>query len=198
MIRKTILIILTASFLFSLSAQEREGETQLKREVTLYNPYKPSLPDFRKKSFLPDIVDTMSVSPSFLYDIKTTPYSPTYPISSIKPASLLPDPLPKLYKSYIKLGLGSNNTPLAELSITNGRSKRGALGLYAKHYSSNGRVPLENDQKVFAGFMDNDATLFGKKFFRKSTLDASLDLCRKQDMLTDAKQRVLSSLKGKM
>ena len=179
MIRKIILIISTASFLFSLSAQEREGETPLKREVTLYNPYKPSLPDFRKKSFLPDIVDTLSVSPSFSYDVKTTPYTPTYSISSIRPASLLPDPLPKLYKSYVKLGLGNNNTPLAELSITNGRSKRGAIGLYAKHYSSNGKVPLENDQKVFAGFMDNDATLFGKKFFRKSTLDVSLDFMQK-------------------
>ena len=64
--------------------------------------------------------------------------------------------------------MGNNNTPLAEISITNHRSKKGAIGFYARHYSSNGKVPLENDQRVFAGFMDNDASLFGKKFFGKS------------------------------
>lgn len=162
--------------LIPLRGQIKQEETTLKREVTLYNPYKPSLPDVRKKSYLPHIIDSLTVNPTFNYEIVTTPYSPQYTISPIKSASLLPDPLTKLYKSYVKLGFGNNNTPLAELSVTNERSKRGAAGFYAKHYSSNGKVPLENKQKIFAGFMDNDASLFGKKYFRNSTLDLSADL----------------------
>lgn len=165
--RNILAIILLAAVAWPMQAQDKENKA-LEREVTLYNPYKPSLSDARKKSFLPEINDSASANPVFTYDVFSRPYNPSYSIAAIKAASLLPDPLPKLYKSYIKLGLGNNNTPLAELSISNHRSKKGAIGLYARHYSSNGKVPLENKQRVFAGFMDNDATLSGKKFFRNS------------------------------
>jgi len=166
--RNILAIILLAAVAWPTQAQEKKENKALEREVTLYNPYKPSLSDARKKSFLPEIDDSASVNPVFSYDVFSRPFNPSYSIASIKAASLLPDPLPRLYKSYLKLGLGNNNTPLAELSISNHRSKKGAIGLYARHYSSNGKVPLENKQRVFAGFMDNDATLSGKKFFRNS------------------------------
>jgi hypothetical protein len=175
MIKKTIIIIFElVIILFAAEAQE-----DLKREVTLYNPYRPTLADARKQSFLPEIIDTASVNPVFSYQVVSKAFTPTYPISPIKSASLLSDPLPKLYKSYIKIGMGNNNTPLAELSITSHRSKKGAVGFYAKHYSSNGKVPLENRQRVFAGFMDNDASLFGKRFFRNSLIDLSVNFLQK-------------------
>ncbi len=180
MIRKSLLLLtLIFANLVSVNAQAKKEGTDLKREVTLYNPYKPSLPDVKKKSYLPEINDTAKVNPSFRYEVVTIPFSPVYSISPIKAASLMSDPLQKLYKSYVKAGLGSNNTPFLELSIANHRSKKGAIGFYAKHYSSNGRVPLANRQRVFAGFMDNDATLFGKKFFRKNLLDISADFTQK-------------------
>jgi len=180
MIKRTIIIIFQiVIFLLPVAAQGKKADQDLKREVTLYNPYKPSLADAKKKSYLPEINDTARVNPVFSYIVVSKPFTPSYSISPIKSASLLSDPLPKLYKSYIKIGIGNNNTPLAELSITNHRSKKGAVGLYVKHYSSNGKVPLENNQRVFAGFMDNDASLFGKKFFRKSFVDLSVNFLQK-------------------
>lgn len=180
MIKRNIIIFFQiVVFFLPVKAQVKKEESDLKREVTLYNPYKPSLADAKKKSYLPEINDTARVYPVFDYEVKSKPFSPTYTISTIKSASLLSDPLPKLYKSYVKIGIGNNNTPLAELSVTNHRSKKGAVGFYAKHYSSNGRVTLENKQKVFAGFMDNDASLFGKKFFRKSYIDLSANFLQK-------------------
>lgn len=175
--RILIIIISVLAPLFPVFSQT--GEKELKREVTLYNPYKPTLTEVKKKSFLPDLSDTSRIRPDFIYNINTIPYSPDYSISPIKAASLLPDPLHKLYKSYIKLGLGNYYSPLAELSITNERSKKGALGFYARHFSSNGKVKLQNDKKVFAGYMDNDLSLFGKKFFRRNLLEGSLDFNQK-------------------
>ena len=166
-------------FLLPVSGQVKKAETDLKREVTLYNPYKPSLADAKKKSYLPEINDTIRIRPRFNYEVTSFPFTPTYTISPIKSASLMSDPLPKLYKSYVKIGFGNYNTPLAELSITNLRSKKGAVGFYAKHYSSNGTVSLQNKQKVFAGFMDNDGSVFGKRFFRKSLLDLSADFLQR-------------------
>jgi hypothetical protein len=180
MIKKTIILtFLIVIIIFPATAQEKKANQELKREVTLYNPYKPTLADAKKKSYLPEINDTARVTPVFSYDFVSRPFTPTYTINPIKPASLLSDPLPRLYKSYVRVGFGNNNTPLAELSITNHRSKKGAVGMYLKHYSSNGKVPLENKQRVPAGFMDNDASLFGRKFFRKSYIDLSADFLQK-------------------
>ena len=154
-------------------------EQNLKREVTLYNPYIPSLSDFRKKSYLPAITDTVNVKPEFTYTVNTNPYSPEYSIIPIKAASLVPDPLEKLYKSYVNLGLGNYLAPFAEVSVTNERSKSGAYGLYVKHFSTNGKVKLQNDKRVFAGYMDNDVSLFGKKFFTDNYLEGSIDYAHK-------------------
>ena len=71
-------LIVPVFILFSLlpvNAQVKKQETGLKREVTLYNPYKPSLPEFKKRSFLPDMNDTSKVRPDFRYDIKYNPFS---------------------------------------------------------------------------------------------------------------------------
>jgi len=162
------LILLTAIYVYP-------QDTDLKREVTLYNPYIPSLSDFRKKSSLPVINDTTVVKPVFTYTVNTNPYSPEYSISPIKAATMVPDPLEKLYKSYVNLGLGNYMAPLAEISVTNERSREGTYGLYAKHYSTHGKVRLQNDERVFAGYMDNDVSLFGRKFFLDNYLEGSVD-----------------------
>lgn len=161
--------------LLPAKSQVGKQDSELKREITLYNPYKPSLPDVRKKSFLPDINDTSKINLSVSYDIRPNKFSPVYSLNPIKPAALLSDPLPKLYKGYVNIGVGTYITPLAELSITNERSKSGAVGLYARHYSSQGKVLLQNNERVFAGLMDNEAVIFGKRFFRDSYIKGSAD-----------------------
>ncbi len=176
---KRILIIFTLAFAACFTVSAQADQQDLDREVTLYNPYKPFLPEFRKRSFLPDIKDTTKLQPDFTYEVVTSPYSPEYTISPMKPASLMPDPLPKLYKSFVRIGLGTHVTPMAELSITNERSKRGAIGFYGRHFSSNGKVKLQNEDLSYAGYMDNDLSLFGKKFFRDNLLKGSVDFSQK-------------------
>jgi hypothetical protein len=177
---KRNLIIATFIFVSVLpSAAQVKKEPVLKREVTLYNPYKPSLQESRKISFFPDMSDTSKVRPIFHYNVSAEPFMPEYTISPIKAASLLPEPLPKLYKSYLDVGLGNYLSPLAEISITNERSKKGNIGFYGRHYSTNGKIELPNFHKVFAGYMDNDASLFGRKFFRKSLLEGSVDFAQR-------------------
>src|SRR5450759_2445923 len=177
--RNLIIAVLLIISLLPLDAQVKKQETGLKREVTLYNPYKPSLPDSKKRSFLPDMNDTSKIRPSFRYDVNSTPFLPEYNISPIKAAALLPDPLPKLYKSYVNIGIGNYFSPLAEISITNERSKKGSIGFYGRHFSTNGKIELDNGKKVFAGYMDNDVSFFGRRFFKKNILEGSLDYAEK-------------------
>jgi hypothetical protein len=180
MIKRYLIIpVLLIFSLFPLNGQIKKQDAGLKREVTLYNPYKPSLPEAKKRSFLPDMNDTTKVRPDFHYDVKATPFLPEYTISPIKAAALLPDPLSRLYKSYLNIGIGNYLTPLAELSITNERSKKGSIGFYARHFSSNGKLELDNGNKAFAGYMDNDASLFGRRLFKKNIIEGSLDYSEK-------------------
>jgi hypothetical protein len=180
MIKRNLIIPALLFFsVFTATAQEKKQEVTIKREVTLYNPYKPSLPESRKRSFLPEMNDTMKVKPDFSYEVNSQPFMPAYTISPLKAAALLPDPLTKLYKSYVNIGLGNYITPLAEISITNERSKKGTIGIYGRHFSSNGKVKLQNGEKVFAGYMDNEISLFGRKFFKKSLFESSIDLAQK-------------------
>lgn len=172
--RKIFIAIISICIPAAGFAQQNQ-ESGLKREITLYNPYKPSLPVVVKKSFLPNVTDTARIRHDFTYEVKTTPFMPPYNISPLRPASLIPDPLPKLYNSYVNIGIGNYVTPLAEVSITNERSKKGAIGLYARHFSTNGKVELQNLEKVFAGYMDNDVSIFGRKFMRRSIFDGSVD-----------------------
>jgi hypothetical protein len=178
--KKTIITLLIISLVaLPALAQNKQKETITKREVTLYNPYKPSLADAVKKSYLPDMTDTAKINTDFKYDLRPEPFLPSYTISPIRPASLLPDPLSKLYNSFIRFGFGNYITPLAEVSITNQRSKKGAIGIYVRHFSTNGKVKLQNGNKAFAGYMDNDVSLFGKKYFKNSIFHGSVDLSQK-------------------
>lgn len=157
----------------------RAQDQKLKREVTLYNPYKPSLSEARKKSYLPELNDTAKFRPEFRYDVTASPFVPQYTISQIKPATLVPEPLTELYRSFVNLGFGSYTSPFAEISITNERSKKGGLGFYARHFSNNGRIKLDNNQRVDAHFMDNDLSLFGKRFISENVLGGSVDFTQR-------------------
>jgi hypothetical protein len=173
----TVLLLILA--VFQTEAQVKKEETTLKREVTLYNPYKPTLTEVKKISFLPEMNDTVKVKPQFNYVVTAKPFQPSYTISPIKAAVLQPDQLPKLYKGYVSLGYGNFISPFGELSITNERSKKGAFGLYGHHFSTNDDIMLKNAKRVYGGYMDNDASLFGKGFFEKCTFEASANYTQK-------------------
>ena len=74
---KRILIILPLIFLACLTASAQADQQDLDREVTLYNPYKPSLPESKKRSYLPDMNDTMKVSPDFRYSVNSQAFMPS-------------------------------------------------------------------------------------------------------------------------
>ena len=167
--------ITLAALLLSVFAAGQTQEDTIKRSVTLYNPYKPTLQEAVKRTILPAAADTTKVNVEFSYDFTPGTFVPEYKVSTIKSAVLSPDPLPQLKKGYVSLGLGTYLTPFLEVSVSNTRSRKGTIGLFTRTYASAGNMELENDDRVYAGFMDNQALLYGKKFYRRSRLDADID-----------------------
>lgn len=148
----------------------------IRKEVRVVQPYAPKLFDAYKINLLPSLEDTVRFSADFKYEISPKPYSSDYSIRPIKAARLLDEPLNKLYGSYLKLGLGNYLTPLAELSINKKRSKEYSFGAYGRHISSNSKVKLQNDEKVFAGFGNDELDLYGKRIWDNSVLSGSAGL----------------------
>jgi hypothetical protein len=171
-VRSYTIIILV---LLSVAANAQTGDETIKRSVTLYNPYKPSLQEAAKRAFLPSADDTTTVNIRFDYDFTPGSFVPEYEISPIRSAVLSPEPLPAIKKGYVSLGMGTYLSPFLEVSISNGRSNKGTIGLFTRTYGSAGKVELQNDRRVYAGFLDNQALLYGKKYFRRSRFDTDVD-----------------------
>ncbi|HCC70003.1 MAG TPA: hypothetical protein DEQ09_02470, partial [Bacteroidales bacterium] len=157
-----------------LNAQR--GQKEIRREVTLYNPFKPSLKKASKINFLPQISDTTVSAPEFRYTIDAKPFMPGYEIRSISAARLQPDPLPKLYKGFLNLGIGNYFSPIAEISVSSDRSRKSNVGLYLGHESSFGKLKINDAVKVYGGYMDNTGKLFVTKFLRRAAISADINI----------------------
>lgn len=160
-------IALMLGFSMTLNAQK------LDKDVKVVKPYEPILGDAKKINVAPVFDDSMKVNPTVNYWIHTRRVDAAFEPKPITPARLVPDPLPRLRNNYLKLGYGTYFTPLAELCVTNGRSKTASYGLLFNTLSSTGNVKLDNGEKVFGGYGNLNALLFGSRFYRKSTLSAN-------------------------
>jgi hypothetical protein len=162
---KTLLILLAAlGFSTSLEAQQEE--------VRVVKPYTPTLSAAEKIQLLPDLDGEIDYTPpAFTYELYPKRYDSQFQVAPIKAARMVKMPLKKLYKSQLTLGFGNYMTPLAELNISQLRSRKGSFGVNIRHHSMNGKVKLENDLKAPAGFNENKLDVYGSRFMKNSAFD---------------------------
>lgn len=154
----------------SLSAQ-----TPIRKEVEVVKPYQPVISDAFKLNVLPKISDSVIIKPNFEYGINSAKVETGFDVTPIGAAKMGSPVLSKLYKTYFKLGLGNYSTTYGEIFINTLRSRKGTGGIHFNHYASAGKLKLENEKKVFAGYSDNDASIYGKRFLKKSELSGELN-----------------------
>lgn len=164
---------------FALLLPEIANSQDIKKDVHVVKPYKPSVSDANKINVLPGINDTTTFRPSFNYSIVPAKLNTSYELRPISAARMVAEPISRLYKSYLKLGYGNYSTPLLELDISNLRSKNLQYGVLMHHLSSGGKLKLANGDKVFAGYGNNDVSLFGKKIYRRSEWTGNIDFSSK-------------------
>ncbi len=164
----TALIILTMAV--RLSGQN------INRNVVVVKPYEPSLSDVYKLGTPPRFEDTASVVPSFEYSIIPVRIDAPFEVKPINAAKMIGTPLEKLYKSYLKLGIGNYFTPLAEFNFNSLRSKDRSYGLFLMHTSSGRSIELNNGDKVPAGYSINKVELFGNKYYNDADLSGSFSM----------------------
>jgi hypothetical protein len=165
MLKRVVMVFLMGAFLaISLSGQQSE--------VRVVKPYSPTLSGAEKIQLLPSLEEEIVYeAPKFTYQLYPKRYDSQYRVEPIKSARMVKMPLNKLYKSELTMGIGNYITPLVELNINQLRSRNGTLGFQLRHHSANGKIKLNDDLKVPAGFSENTAKLYGSRFFKKSVLD---------------------------
>jgi hypothetical protein len=140
--------------------------------------YKVTIADATKITDVPVINDSTKKIPVKGYDINTKRVSVTYDVLPITAAEMSGEPLTKLYNGLVKIGFGSGVqtkfTPYGEFWYNNLRSKEYAYGIRMKHFSTS----YNPKDLGFAGFSDNEISLYGKKFLKEHSLIGNFDYNR--------------------
>lgn len=160
------LLVLLAVFAFTFSAQGQQSE------VRVVKPYTPTLSGAEKIQLLPSLEEEIPFTPPvFSYELFPKKYDSEFRVVPIKAARMVKPPLTRLYKSELTLGFGNYLTPLAELKINQLRSRKGTFGVALRHHSMNGKMKLNDDLKVPAGFSESNLKVYGERFMKKTVFD---------------------------
>lgn len=170
----SLVLLLTIVNYFSL-AQTKKFDSLIVEGV---GQYKVTIADANKISETPVIVDSTKKIPVKGYDINSRKFNTSYEVQPIPSAEMSGEPLTKLYNGLVKIGFGSGmNTkinPYGEVWYNHLRSKEYAYGIRMKHFST----AYKPKDLGFAGFSDNEISLYGKKFLKEHTLLGSFDYNR--------------------
>jgi hypothetical protein len=158
--------------LFSLLLTER-AFSQAKtynEEITVVAPYEPVIPDAFKINQSPKTGDSDFQIPRLNYSIQPRPFDIKLNMDPISPAKMVSEPLTKLYRNYLRVGMGTYMTPYAEFFANTMRSKDHAFGVHIKHLSSSGKL----DDYANSNSSTNEAEFSGKKITADHTLSGNV------------------------
>ena len=136
--------------------------------------YKPVITESNKIMDNPVVIDSTKKLNVKGYNINSKKIVTSYDVEPIEAAQMVGEPLTKLYNGLVKIGMGSYTTPYGEAWYNHLRSKEYAYGLRLKHISSSASL----SDFGYAGYSDNEISLYGKKFLKEHTLSGDFDYAR--------------------
>lgn len=168
-----IILTLASLFLIGGSAMAQGGDEQtiqVTGERTVENAYRLTVS--------PKIIDTTIAATNVNYPLLQLQYPTESEVGLIKPAAININPkLPKLYNSYVKLGIGTELMPLGEFYYDSDRSRKFMYGAHIKHLSSFGNIsgyaPAQFDRTgglIYGGINERRYTVRGDVHYRNQGL----------------------------
>lgn len=156
--------------------QPQQNKSDYNEKVVVTAPYQPSLGALSKPVFAPRPMDTVLGKLPFSCQIISRPFAASYPIENIKPAKILGEPIPKLFNSSIRAGVGLMGrmpSPFGELNFSVGRSRQYELSVHYRHQSAYGH--LKGYDRFKTNHSLNEADVLGRIFADKfvTSLDIS-------------------------
>lgn len=168
-----VLFTLLLTLSFSVQAQR---DTIIRQEVEVVKSFSPAAMDAEKINDMPVIRDQEHKKPNFEYSIFSQPVFSTLSVTNLQAATIVGQPREEVGFGLLRLGAGNYNKPYGELFFNNRNQKNSVFGLHARHLSSHSKLTLEGGDRVKAPYSDNEAEMFIKHMFRRSTLSLNVRL----------------------
>ncbi|MGI8893135.1 MAG: hypothetical protein ACR2GN_06710 [Bacteroidia bacterium] len=166
-----IFTLILYSTIVSVYAQTKGVEDET---IIVVKPYQATLSDAFKISETP-VRDTSVIIVSELkYVINSAKAETEYTVPEIKPVKIKDEPIPKLYRSYLKGGVGNYATRYGEFFYNSIRSKNYSAGAHIKHISSQGKIKDVGSPFYSENFIKG----YGERFFNNSTLSGEMSFDR--------------------
>ena len=171
LIKLWLIFILSCVFAAAAFAQTNLHDIN----YTATSNFVPTIKDAVKYGDMPEIKDSVNKISNIKYGINSQPIFPKYQVETIDAAKMQNEPLTKLYHSVLKAGYGPlYSMPYGEFWIGNTRDREQNFGAHLKHFSSNTHL----EDHGYGGFSDNNAEIFGKRFYKKHTLGGDFNYNR--------------------
>ncbi len=156
---KTMSLLMVLTLCFSSSFSQITGDDD---EIIARGDGERKIKKSNKLKVIPSFVvdsNKKQIETDYIFYEYTAPSE--FKVEEIKPARIkVLDPLDKLYRGYLKAGLGMYLTPLVDLHYGSERSRNNNWGLHYNHLSSHQSL---NDVG-FSGYSDNHGDIFYKHF----------------------------------
>lgn len=164
--KNRLLIIGLAFSSFAVFGQDNDLDTQ---EVNVIEQYVPTVPPARKINDIPQIIDTVKTEKIVHYSTLPKQYQTAYQIDTIKPAKIKGEPIPKLYQTFLQLGLGNAALPSFEGYYNSLRNKQWNYGFELGYHNATAKA------KGFdAAFQKNRVAAYGKGIFDFGVVNTNL------------------------
>jgi len=151
-------------------AQTGKNEVQ-NQEITIEGLSQRKVEKATKLPDKPTYRDSIVAQPNVQYTAVPAQATTTIVPEPLKAANLTPkEKLDKLYKFYVKAGVGNYTNILGEVYFNQERHATSDYGVHFKHFSSQGGV---NDVG-FSGFANNEINVYGSRILENYKVGADL------------------------
>ncbi len=137
--------------------------------VKEFNPVVSS--NGNKVLFSPKIIKSSIEKKPTNYSFINKDYPITFNPSPINAARMKKESLNRLYKSYLKVGIGNYLSTQAEGHFSSTRSSKKMIGAHFSHKGSSAKIKNTG----FAGYSENNVGLFAEKFGRKKVFSSKVN-----------------------
>jgi hypothetical protein len=162
MFRKIIFTVAIAVLACSVSYAQEQRD--LNKEVKVKTAYQPKINKSKRIGELPVVQDTATFTPSFSYFIQTKPLAVGFSPALIPAARIVGEPLKSINSHVLTLAGGNYSTLFGDYRFNNQRSKTTDFGFHIRHYSTNGKLELENGRKVKPDWTEQLVEAYGSTY----------------------------------
>jgi len=166
----TFILVLVGSF--AVKAQDtKPPEKTVSEEIEVIRPYKPVLAEAVKLRRSPDLDNIKTYKAKFNYVIADKKLELNSDIQKLQAQQLAAERQAELMNNYVKGGVGSLSTLMAEAYVGTGKDEALQAAAFFRHFSQEGKLNKQNENK-------QQLSAFGRSIGEKATLNGRLNYQR--------------------